>query len=146
TLKVVKAYQSVLFMENEQASINGPYDITVNITGETTLPDRAKLNESENSNPSIKGKYTYSCSYNEIILPLHVRTIRSVDRMSWKGLNGRKKVKDIFIDHKVPLYMRNDWPIVEDASGRILWVVGLKKSVHNSHVSVQPSIQLTYEK
>jgi len=145
-LKVVKAYQNVLFMESEPVSINVPYNITVNIPGETTLPDGSKLIASESSDPSNKGKYTYSCSYNEVILPLRVRTRRAGDRMAWKGLNGHKKVKDIFIDHKVPLYMRNDWPIVEDAAGRILWIVGLKKSVYNSHESVQPSIQLTYEK
>lgn len=44
-------------------------------------------------------------------------------------MNGSKKVKDIFIDKKLPLQERDNWPIVTDASGEIIWIPGLKKSI-----------------
>jgi tRNA(Ile)-lysidine synthase len=44
-------------------------------------------------------------------------------------MNGSKKVKDIFIDEKVPLAKRDSWPIVTDAVGNIIWIPGLKKTI-----------------
>ncbi|MBS8266984.1 tRNA lysidine(34) synthetase TilS [Mesobacillus boroniphilus] len=64
--------------------------------------------------------------------PLIIRTRQNGDRMSLKGMAGSKKVKDIFIDMKVPLSQRDEWPIVTDREGRILWLPGLKKSNHES--------------
>ncbi|PAC67378.1 hypothetical protein CGS27_27810, partial [Enterobacter cloacae] len=51
------------------------------------------------------------------------------DRIKLKGMNGSKKVKDIFIDKKVPLAERDSWPIVTDSDHQIIWIPGLKKSV-----------------
>src|SRR5699024_1849075 len=78
-------------------------------------------------------------------LPLHIRTRRAGDRMSWKGLNGSKKIKDVFIDEKIPIEERNTWPIVTDDEGTILWLVGLKKrqSVFNEK---ELFIKITYDK
>ena len=47
--------------------------------------------------------------------------------MLLKGMNGSKKVKDIFIDQKIPAQLRKTWPLVTDNSGRVLWLIGLKK-------------------
>ena len=38
---------------------------------------------------------------NEVTLPLIVRTRKFGDKMYVKGMNGSKKVKDIFIDKKI---------------------------------------------
>jgi len=64
----------------------------------------------------------------EISLPLVVRTRRVGDKMKVKGLNGSKKVKDIFIDKKVGLGKRDSWPVVVDSRGVIVWIPGIKKS------------------
>lgn len=64
--------------------------------------------------------------------PLIIRTRRNGDRISLKGMTGSKKVKDIFIDMKIPLAQRDEWPIVTDREGRIIWLPGLKKSNHES--------------
>ncbi len=64
----------------------------------------------------------------EISLPLIVRTRRVGDKMKVKGLNGSKKVKDIFIDKKVGLGKRDSWPVVVDSRGVIVWIPGIKKS------------------
>jgi tRNA(Ile)-lysidine synthase len=36
----------------------------------------------------------------------------------------RKKVQDLFVDRKVPRELRDSVPLVVDAAGRIVWVVG----------------------
>jgi tRNA(Ile)-lysidine synthase len=62
--------------------------------------------------------------------PLTVRNRRPGDRIALPGMNGRKKVKDLFIDEKIPPSHRERFVIVEDADGRILWVAGLRRSAH----------------
>lgn len=77
--------------------------------------------------------------------PLIIRTRQNGDRMSLKGMAGSKKVKDIFIDMKIPLARRDEWPIVTDREGKILWLPGLKKSNHES-TEGNRLIRLTYFK
>jgi tRNA(Ile)-lysidine synthase len=55
---------------------------------------------------------------------LVVRSWRRGDRVSPLGLRGSKKVHDIFVDKKVPRWQRSRVPLVTDASGQILWIVG----------------------
>ena len=67
----------------------------------------------------------------DVCMPLHVRTRIVGDRIHVKNMNFSKKVKDIFIDCKVPLYERDIWPIVVDSNGKVVWIPGLKKSKYD---------------
>jgi tRNA(Ile)-lysidine synthase len=53
-----------------------------------------------------------------------VRSWRPGDRVAPLGLRGSKKVHDIFVDDKVPRWQRSRVPLVTDARGQILWIVG----------------------
>ncbi|MFD1179306.1 tRNA lysidine(34) synthetase TilS [Paenibacillus puldeungensis] len=64
----------------------------------------------------------------ELIYPLTVRSRLPGDVMKVMGLNGSKKVKDIFIDAKIPPSERSCIPMVTDAHGRILWIPGVRRS------------------
>lgn len=63
----------------------------------------------------------------KIQFPLTIRHRRPGDRMSYKGLKGTKKIKDIFIDEKVPLEIRDKAWVVEDANGIIIWLIAYRK-------------------
>ena len=76
----------------------------------------------------MKSNYLIRLNSQEISLPLKVRFKKDQDRMAVKNLKGHKKLKEIFIDEKVPLSKRNQYPIVVDNKNTILWVPGLKKS------------------
>ena len=65
---------------------------------------------------------------NDIKLPLYVRNRHDGDKMTVKGMLGRKKIADIFIDKKIPIKERDLWPIVCDSDDNIIWIPGLKKS------------------
>ena len=82
-------------------------------------------NTSNNSNNVIR-----LCS-GDFSLPLHVRSRRSGDRINAKGMNVECKIKDVFINCKIPITERNSWPIVVDSNDVILWIPGLKKSVYD---------------
>ena len=57
--------------------------------------------------------------------PLVVRSWRSGDRHRPLRLGGRsRKLQDLFVDRKVPRADRARVPIVLDADGRIVWVMG----------------------
>lgn len=81
-----------------------------------------------NSIQAVDGKKIY-LDPEKIQLPLTVRHRKNGDRMTLKGLTGTKKIKDIFIDQKIPLKKRNKAWLIEDARGNILWLVGYKESI-----------------
>jgi tRNA(Ile)-lysidine synthase len=65
-----------------------------------------------------------------LVFPLVVRSRREGDRIRPMGLKGSKKVKDIFIDEKLPSRLRAVWPIVADGEERVLWLPGIRQSSH----------------
>ena len=61
-----------------------------------------------------------------------------------KGMNKPKKVKDIFINSKIPIKDRDLWPIVVDSKDRIVWIPGLKKSQFDVEKNENCDILLRY--
>ena len=88
----------------------------------------------------------YVCRLNssDITLPLIIRTRKIGDRMMIKGLDGSKKVKDIFIDKKIKMDKRDSWPIVVDSKGKIVWIPGIKKSIFDKKKVDSYDIVLKY--
>lgn len=70
--------------------------------------------------------------YDRIVPPLALRLPRPGDRIRPLGMEGTKKLKDDFIDRKVPLRIRKRTPLLVDANS-VLWVVG---SVLSDYVKV----------
>lgn len=60
------------------------------------------------------------------MFPLTIRVPQQGDRIQL--LKGTKKLNRLFIDAKIPREKRRTWPVVVDAKGTILWVVGLRQS------------------
>ena len=63
----------------------------------------------------------------KLSLPLVVRYRQEGDRIKQSGMNGSKKLSDIFTDEKIEKPLRDKIPIVEK-DGEILFVCGLRKS------------------
>ncbi len=72
--------------------------------------------------------YVIRLNSTDIKLPIMVRSREIGDKMEVKNMKGSKKVKDIFIDDKVPLRKRRNFPIVTDRENTIIWLPGVKKS------------------
>lgn len=66
-----------------------------------------------------------------IALPLYLRNKKNGDYIEVLGLNGKKKVKDIFIDAKITPNLRCNYPILVDSNDNILWIPNIKKSKYN---------------
>ena len=76
----------------------------------------------DNSNYCIK------LNSEEIALPIHIRSRKVGDKIKVKNLNGYKKIKDILIDEKINIALREEIPIITDSKDVILWIPGVKKS------------------
>ncbi|HHY40823.1 MAG TPA: tRNA lysidine(34) synthetase TilS [Syntrophaceticus sp.] len=70
--------------------------------------------------------YQVCFDYDKIKLPLCVRTRQKGDRIRTFGLEGKKKLKKLFTELKIPLSERDLVPLVV-SDGEICWVVGYKR-------------------
>lgn len=80
----------------------------------------------------------------DVSLPLYVRNKKDGDKMVVKNMNSSKKIKDIFIDEKIPKEDRELYPIVVDNNGNILWIPGIKKSKFDASNEENYDIILKY--
>lgn len=81
---------------------------------------------------------------NEVTFPLYIRNKKDKDKIEVLGLNGTKKVKDIFINNKIPISKRNDYPLLVDSKNNILWIPNIKKSKFNKKKDEKYDIILKY--
>ncbi|MDI6759727.1 MAG: tRNA lysidine(34) synthetase TilS [Candidatus Brocadiaceae bacterium] len=110
-----------------------PSETTLNVPGTTRLSNGAELKAELvdlaegflEDFRRTKTKEEEVFDLDRLELPLVVRTRRPGDRFWPLGAGGEKKLKDFFIDEKIPRPRRDDWPLVCD-SKRPVWVVGLR--------------------
>lgn len=116
------------------------YDIE--ISEYAYLPNKHHLEivEEEESNSN----FVCRLSSKDVVFPLHVRTRKLGDVMEVKGLNGKKKIKDIFINSKISSKERELWPVVVDSTDKIVWLPGLKKSKFDVSKSGKYDIIIKY--
>jgi len=74
-----------------------------------------------------RGKGTACFDYDAIGKKLKARSFHPGDRIRPFGMKGHRKVKDIFIDEKIPLGRRGRTPLVF-ADDEVLWVAGIRQS------------------
>ena len=75
--------------------------------------------------------YVTHIDSSKVKLPLYVRNRRDGDYIEVLNLNGKKKVKDIFIDSKIDNKLRDSYPLVVDSDDNIIWIPGIKKSKYD---------------
>ncbi len=137
-IKVVKEYDKIKFM----TEIDNIVDYEIEISERVDLPKGHCIKVVEDDEKNDNNVCRLSSS--EVELPLYVRTRRLGDSMYLKKMDGKRKIKDIFIDCKVPLQLRDSWPIVVDSKGKILWVPGIKKSKFSKQKTEKYDIILKY--
>ncbi|GAB4113070.1 MAG: tRNA lysidine(34) synthetase TilS [Candidatus Caldatribacteriota bacterium] len=62
----------------------------------------------------------------KVKLPLKLRNRREGDFFYPLKLGGKKKIKELFIDDKIPRSRRRLIPLLIDGEGKIVWVVGIR--------------------
>ena len=137
-VKVIKSYDKLYFKRETEQIDN--YEIE--LLDYANLPNGKNIKRVESADVNNNNFCRLSCR--DVVLPLHVRTRKFGDKMKVKGLNGSKKIKDIFIDSKVPMSQRDLWPVVVDSTDKIVWLPGLKKSKFDVQKDEKCDIILRY--
>lgn len=135
---VIKSYNELSFSFDDDES--SEYEIEID--GRVNLPNGKIIEIVDESIDT--SNYTIRLNSNEVKLPLYVRNRKDGDRIEVKGLNGTKKVKAIFIDEKIKISDRDSWPVVLDATDKIVWIPGLKKSKLDKKITEEYDIIMKY--
>lgn len=75
-----------------------------------------------------KEKYVVTLDGDKITFPLVLRQTQEGDAFHPFGMKGRKLVSDFLTDKKKNLFEKERQLVLEDASGKILWIVGERTS------------------
>lgn len=121
-IKAIKSYNTLVLTEEQMK--NNEYEIE--IIKYVNLPNGKNIEVVDRS--KLTDNNICRLDSSEVCLPLHVRSRKNGDKIYIKGMLGSKKLKDIFIDEKIPQNERDLWPVVVDSKENIVWVPGLKKS------------------
>jgi len=127
-LCVAKAYQALTFSKSRDEVI--PFEHTVPGPGYVEIPEigRTMRFEIQARPPRVRFENSSGVALldsDAIDFPLTIRSFRPGDRFQPLGMEGEKKVKDLFIDCKIPTAQRKRIPLLfkED---QLLWVAGVR--------------------
>lgn len=153
-----KSYNTVTLKKQEQETLPSDKKTVFTLTKST---DRIQLSENETltirrvENIREKNPKEYMNETVDTLIfpaekelfPLTIRHRQPGDRMTYQGLKGSKKIKDIFIDEKISLEKREKAWLVEDKDGRIIWLIGFRKmNLLSDKETDKLTYILTYEK
>lgn len=124
-LRAERRYSELIITSEPEARIS-EYEYRLPIPGEVEIPEAglkliAELHRERP--PAPKSPDVALLDYDKLSLPLLVRNRRPGDRFRPLGMKGSKKLKDFFIDIKLPLDERDKVPILV-SGGQIVWIVG----------------------
>ena len=122
--KAKKRYNKIIITKQEK--INNKYKIKFENKHQIDDLIIEKIKEKDTDGNDV-------CRLNSknIKLPLYLRNRKKGDYISVLGLNGTKKIKDIFIEKKIPIEKRDNYPLLVDCNDNILWIPNIKKSKYN---------------
>ena len=117
-------------------------DYKIELSKETSFPQGKIISLEETD---LTNNYVTHLNSIDISFPLYVRNKKDGDVIEVLNLNGKKKVKDIFIDEKIGKNRRNNYPVVVDSNDNIIWIPGIKKSKYDSLKTGKYDIILWYK-
>jgi len=129
-IRVYRDYEQIVFTAGENTK-KEPYYLNLPIPGEVLLPNtnikvKAFITDSIKEQHNLWAVFDLDRLKSENLV---VRPRSTGDKLELFGMNGSKKVKELFIDEKVSREKRDLYPLIEQAN-KILWIPGIKRSSH----------------
>jgi tRNA(Ile)-lysidine synthase len=125
-----KRYDRVFLGKGRRKPIP-PFEVELIMPGHTFIEEIEKevvveqISREDPLGDLIGSPNTALLDYQSIQFPLKVRNFRPGDRFQPLGVKGTQKLKEFFIDHKIPRFERAHIPIFISGE-RIAWVVGYR--------------------
>ncbi len=121
----VREYDRLMLMPPGESRPETGFELPITGPGLYRLPlGGSILVESSGAAPYPTDSGTLCFDPGKIPFPWLVRTFRPGDRMTPFGMSGRKKVKDIFIDRKIPSSERKRIPLLF-CGDDLIWIAGV---------------------
>lgn len=130
-IEAVIEYGNLIFIKEKSKDVKGfCYDIS--IPGEVEIPEinaclRIRVLDISQIRQGIKDSNICLIDKEKAGNYLQVRNRRNGDRINPEGMKGTKKLKDFFIDEKIPREQRELIPVVAEGQ-EIIWIVGKRYS------------------
>jgi len=125
---VLRCYETLHFLPAKEAPGNETWEIVIEGPGRYVLPDGQAVSVRLTAPPvSFDGLPPFRAFFDpgKAPFPWMVRTFRPGDRFQPFGMSGTRKVKDFFIDRKIPLPVRKLVPLFFSGA-ELIWVAGLR--------------------
>ena len=90
--------------------------------------------------------YTIRLNTEEVATPLRFDYRKDGDKIFIKNNNGYTKIKDVFIDLKIPKNKRDAIPILYDNNNEVIWIPSLKKSKYDKNINDKYNLIIKCEK
>ena len=119
--EIVKEYNKLIIKDKTSDIKNYKIEFNDKIEIENLIIEKIE-SEDDDSNSVCR------LNSKDITLPLYIRNREDGDYIILKGSNNRKKIKEIFIEKKLPLKKRNNYPLLVDSNNNIIWIPNIKKS------------------
>jgi tRNA(Ile)-lysidine synthase len=133
-ITIERGYEDIIFFQKKPLLETPPLHkselpVPLKIPGRTELVQVGKYVETElisykNSDPIPKSSCAKWFDYDKIENTVEIRTRREGDYLQINEFGGRKKLKDYFIDHKIPQKMRDSQLLFTDGS-HVMWIPGI---------------------
>jgi len=127
-LLIRRSYGELFFGLTAVGELCASYELVVGGAGSYPLPGGGVLEVALGQAPADWAEIPPQQAFFDLDLapfPWCVRTFRPGDRLVPLGMTGRKKVKELFIDEKIPLSTRRRVPLLF-ANGELIWVCGIR--------------------
>ena len=119
--EIVKEYNKLIIKDKTSDIKNYKIEFNDKIEIENLIIEKIE-SEDDDSNSVCR------LNSKDITLPLYIRNREDGDYIILKGSNNRKKIKEIFIEKKLTLKKRNNYPLLVDSNNNIIWIPNIKKS------------------
>jgi tRNA(Ile)-lysidine synthase len=138
-VKVAREYERIIFSKGNVTPDPAAFDMALKVPGTTRLKRQGWVFKTGilkvRPRSLDKGGMGAFLDYDSVAGGLRLRSFRKGDVIAPLGMNGHKKVKEVFIEARVPLGQRRMTPLV--ASGReVVLIPGIK---HSETTKVLPS-------
>ena len=127
--RVEKRYDAVLFGKGEIKPFP-PFEAELFFPGRTFVEEIGKqvvIEATDRDQFRDYGRlpHTAFMDYESLQFPLKIRNFRPGDRFCPLGMEGTQKLKDFFVDHKIPKFERPKIPLLI-SNDKIAWIIGYR--------------------
>ncbi|MBN2540109.1 MAG: tRNA lysidine(34) synthetase TilS [Bacilli bacterium] len=123
-LHIQKSYNMIDFTTFKLEFPDFEYEI--NTEQKLNLPDGSLVIITKNTNKLYGVIYKLCYNNGDFTFPLSLRNRKDGDRIKTEA--GTKKLKNMFINRKVPILKRDTLPLLLNKKGEILWIPGIHQT------------------